>query len=111
MSDFFSQLVDFLPKYVSPLPTYLHSGIAFVAVMLIGHLVSEMSSFSLDIDGDGKESQKENRMKKIVFFGGSAIVGMIVADVTYDVSWRLRNRTNINHLTYSRWFPSIYQSK
>jgi len=109
-TDFFTQLKEFLPKYVSPVPSYLHAFLVFSVIMVIGHVISANTDVTLDIDGDGTESATELKMKKFAFYGTSAIVGIIVADLAYTISWRLRNKGNSSHLTYRRWFPSIYSS-
>lgn len=106
-SNFFQQLTDFLPKYVSPRTSYLHAGVAFICIFVISHLIT--SKIKLDIDGDGEESDTEEKARKMVAVAVSLILGIFVADITYTVSWRLRNKAvNGNHLTWRRWFAPIY---
>lgn len=107
---FFSQLKEFLPQYVSPVPSYIHSFIVFGVVMLVGHILTKTTDFVLDVNGDGEESDTEKTMKRFAYYGTAAIVGILAADLTYTVSWKLRNKVNRDHLTYSRWFPNLYNA-
>jgi len=106
-SNFFEQLTEFLPKFVSPMKSYLHAGIAFTCVFIIVHMIS--SNLKLDIDGDGEESETEEKARNLVALAISFIMAIFVADVTYTISWRLRNKAvNGNHLTWRRWFAPVY---
>lgn len=73
--------------------------VVFSAVLLVGHLVSNNTKSVLDIDGSGEESATEKRMKKFI--------GIFLADLTFNISWKLRSKVNRQHLVYSRWFPNI----
>lgn len=106
-NNFFQQLTEFLPKYVSPLKSYMHSGIAFIIIFTIVHLIA--SNLKLDIDGDGEESETEEKARKLVSLSVSFIIAIFVADITYTISWRLRNKAlNGTHLTWRRWFSPLY---
>lgn len=106
-SAFFKELTEFLPKYVSPSLSYLHAFVAFACIFTISYVAS--SKLSLDIDQDGQESESEEKSKKMVAAAISFIIGILAADLTYSVSWRLRNKAvNGNHLTWRRWFNSVY---
>ena len=78
--------------------------------MLIGHMLTKTEMFTLDIDGDGIESEKEKTMKNLVYYASAGIVGFFIADTVFGVSWKLRNKVNRNHITYSKWFPGVYGS-
>jgi len=75
--DFFEELVKFLPKHVSPMKS---------------------------VNRDGIESENEEKAKKLIQHGLSFIISVFIADVAFNTSWRLRNKINKNHATYSRWF-------
>lgn len=105
--EFFEELEKFLPVFVSVIPTYLHSALVFVVVYAIGHILSSRSKAVMDIDGDGEESATEKKMKTFIFRGTSVIVALFFADLTFMISWKLRNRINRKHLVYSRWFPGL----
>jgi len=107
-ASFFSELKDFLPVFVSPRPSYIHASIAFIITILVGHMLTKTDLLTLDIDGDGVESEKEKKMKNLVYYGSSAIVGFFIADTVFGLSWKLRNKVNRPHLTYANWFPGIY---
>ena len=107
--EFFQNLEEFLPVFVSVVPSYLHAGLVFFAVVLIGHILTERSKAVFDIDGDGNESATEKKMRKFIFRGTSVFVALFFADIAFAISWRLRNKVNRKHLVYSRWFPGIFQ--
>ena len=108
--EFFQELEKFLPVYVKPLPSYIHGGLVFVVVLLIGVINANRSKVIFDINGDAVESSQERKMKKFIFIGSSVAVGIFLADLTFNISWKLRNRVNRKHLVYSRWFPGIFQN-
>lgn len=105
---FFSELQNFLPVYVSPMMTYLHALVAFTVVMSFGKLLEKRLAMKIDIDGDGVESRTEVKMKLYVYYGVFFILALLASDLTYTVSWRLRNKVNLKHVNYKRWFPSLY---
>lgn len=103
--EFFQELENFLPEYVPVVPSYLHATLAFCVVVLIGSIIAKRSQ---DIDGD--ESASEKKMKKFIYLGTSVIVAIFFADLTFNISWKLRNKVNRKHLVYSRWFPGMFNS-
>ena len=105
---FFSELQNFLPVYVSPRQSYVRAMGAFVVVMLLSKVLEKRLAMKIDIDGDGLESKTEARMKLVIYYGSWFIFALMVANLTYTVSWRLSNRVNLKHLGYKRWFPSLY---
>lgn len=108
--EFFQNLEEFLPVYVPVVPSYLHAGAVFLVVLLISHTITEKSKAVFDLDGDGTESLTEKKMRKFIFRGTGVFIGLFLADITFAISWRLRNRINRKHLVYSRWFPGIFQN-
>lgn len=107
-SDFFKQLTNFLPKYVSPMTSYGHALIIFMIVFIISNIISR--SFELDVDRDGVESENEELAKKYISYGISFLIAVFAADMTYDISWRIRNnRVNRSHNIWRKWFGGIYQ--
>ena len=108
-SEFFTELKDFLPKFVPKGPSYIHGLVAFMVAIIIGHLLSTCGFLALDIDGDGVESDTELKMKQIMYYIAATIAGVVLADTVYGISWKLRNKkVNPHHFVYSTWFPSIY---
>lgn len=107
-ANFFSELQKFLPVYVSPIKSYLRAGVAFVVVMSLAKVLENSLARKIDIDGDGKESKNEERMKLFVYYASFGILALLAGDVTYTVSWRLSNRVNLIHNGYRRWFPKLY---
>lgn len=105
---FFSELQNFLPVYVSPVKSYIRAAVAFVMVMSVGMLLRERLSMKIDINGDGIESEIEERMRSYIYLGSFFILALLASDLTYTVSWRLSNMVNLKHNGYRRWFPSIY---
>ena len=108
--EFFQELENFLPVFVSAVPSYLHSGLVFGVVVLIGSIITKKSKTIMDIDGDSLESATEKKMKKFIYMGTTVIVAIFFADLTFDISWKIRNKVNRKHLVYSRWFPGIFQN-
>ena len=107
-SDFFKQLTEFLPKYVSPMTSYVHGGVIFIIVFIVSSLISR--SLKFDIDRDGVESEKEELAKKYVSYAISFLIAVFAADMAYDVSWRIRNnRVNRSHNVWRKWFGGIYK--
>lgn len=105
---FFSELQNFLPVYVSPIKSYLHALGAFTTMMALAKLLEKKLAMRIDFDGDGLESATEKKMKVYAYYGVCFIVALLVTDLTYTVSWRLRNKVNLKHVNYKRWFPSLY---
>ena len=108
--EFFEELEKFLPVYVRPLPSYLHASLVFSIVVLIGVINANRTKVIFDINGDSKESTQEKKMKKFILIGTSVVIAIFLADVTFNISWKLRNKVNRKHLVYSRWFPGIFQN-
>lgn len=108
--EFFQELENFLPVFVPTGPSYLHSSLVFGVVVLIGTIITKKSKTIMDIDGDSLESATEKKMKKFIYMGTTAIVAIFFADLTFNISWKLRNKINLKHLVYSRWFPGIYKT-
>lgn len=108
--EFFQELENFLPVFVPAGPSYVHATLAFCIIVLIGTIISKRSKTIMDIDGDSVESAAEKKMKKFIYMGVSVVVAIFFADLTFNVSWKLRNRVNRKHLVYSRWFPGLFQN-
>lgn len=107
-TNLFEQLEDFLPKHVSPLPSYFHASLAFIVAGLVTYYLGAEYIVS-DFTGDGRISEAEARAKKYVQIGASALISLFLADTVFSISFKLRGfRTNKRHLTYRRWFPSLY---
>ena len=106
--DFFEELVKFLPKHVSPMKSYIHASLVFVITFIISTLIMNKMDLQFDVNRDGIESENEEKAKKFIQHGLSFIVSIFIADLAFDISWRLRNKVNRNHNIYSRWFP-IYK--
>lgn len=107
-ANFFSELQKFLPVYVSPIKSYLRAAVAFVVVMSFSKLLEKSLARKIDMNGDGKESKNEERMKLYIYYGSFFILALLASDLTYTVSWRLSNRVNLIHNGYRRWFPKLY---
>lgn len=107
--EFFDELENFLPVFVSVIPSYIHAAAVFSVVVLIGSMISKKIQSTMDIDGDGEESPTEKKMKRFIYMGTSVIAGIFLADIAFTISWRLRNKVNRKHLVYSRWFPGIFK--
>lgn len=108
-ANFFEQLKEFLPKYISPMKSYIHAGIVFLVVFALVSMIINYADFEFDINNDGLESENEEKAKRYIGYGVSFLVAVVAADLGYTVSWKLRNSVNKDHLTYSRWFGSIYK--
>lgn len=108
--EFFEELEKFLPVFVSVVPTYLHASLVFIVVLIIGQIMTNRSNAKMDIDGDGEESATEKKMRLFIFRGTSVVVALFMADLAFQISWKLRNRVNRKHLVYSRWFPGLLQN-
>ncbi len=102
--NFFEELIEFLPKHVSPMKSYIHASLVFVITFIISSLVINKLDFQFDVNRDGVESENEEKAKKFIQHGMSFIISIFVADFAFNTSWRIRNRVNRNHATYSRWF-------
>ena len=104
---FFENLVEFLPKHVSPRPSYLHATIVFIVVWII--IYSMGGGIDVDINNDDVESKTDARVSEAIRVGISLIISLLVADTAYSISWNWRNfKINKNHNVYRKWFPSIY---
>ena len=108
-ANFFKELVEFLPKHVSPVRSQIHSALTFIIVFTISYLVMKKFDFQFDVNRDGVESENEERAKKFIQIGTSFIISIFVADMAFNVSWKIRNRVNKNHATYARWFKGYLQ--
>lgn len=106
--EFFTELENFMPQYVSPLKSYVHAFIVFIVIIAVGHSLSDKLSMTIDIDGDGSENDFERRSRIAIYYCGLVIVGLVSSDFIYSLSWRLRNKVNRKFLTYSRWFPKFF---
>ncbi|ACH46855.1 unknown [Feldmannia species virus] len=95
---FFRELENFLPIYVSVLPSYAHAILVFLALSLTGYLVS------VRLSTDPEEEKKQNKSRFYVMLGVTALASLFASDVAFNVSWILRNRVNRKHLVYKRWF-------
>ena len=102
--NFFEELIEFLPKHVSPMKSYIHASLVFVITFIISSLVINKLDFQFDVNRDGVESENEEKAKKFVQVGVSFILAVFAADLTFSTSWRIANRVNRNHATYARWF-------
>lgn len=108
--NFFEQLEDFLPSHVSPVPSYIHASLALIVAGVVSYYLSDELIVS-DFTRDGSVSETEERAKKYMRVGVSALVTLFVADTVFSVSFKLRGfRMNRKHFTYRRWFPSLYSS-
>lgn len=108
--EFFEELEKFLPVYVSPMKSYIHGGMVFAVIVLVGFINANNTKTILDINGDSIKSEQGKNMKKFIFIGTSVVIGIFLADLTYEISGQLSNRVNRKHLVYSRWFPGIFQN-
>ena len=105
---FFEKLVDFLPKHVSPMKSYSHGAIAFIATFIVTFLLGR-KYFVLDFDQDDFISESEQRTQDGVSVAVAIIISLLVADFVFSISWKRRNfAVNKNHMTYKRWFPVAY---
>lgn len=108
-NDFFNKLEEFLPQYVSPLPSYAHAVAAFVVTGIVAYALSNRFG-ALDLNQDDSISEAERKVQEYVRVAVSTLVSLVLADLTFSVSFRLRNfRANRRHVTYSRWFPKLYK--
>ncbi len=104
MATVFDQLEEFLPKHVSPIPSYLHGLIAcavsFIVTQRLGARFLESSE---------SDSKTEDRVKKYTQIACSALVGILLFDTVFNISFKVRGfRTNKRHFTYRHWFPKLY---
>lgn len=103
--NFFEKLEQFLPKHVSPLPSYAHGAVAFVVAAIVTYrLGAEHLAFDFDQD-----EAVFTTTEMYVQIAVSSVVSLIVADLVFSLSFKLRSfSTNKNHFTYRRWFPRLY---
>lgn len=102
-SDFFEELVEFLPKRVSPVKSYVYASITFVAVFSIIHALSSKFQYKED------ETEKQQKSRKIVSISLGLVVGIFIAESAFKLSWGLANKkVNGKHMVYQRWFPKLY---
>jgi hypothetical protein len=105
---FFDKLVEFLPKHVSPMPSYVHGAVAFTVMFVVVYLLGG-EYLVLDFDQDGEISETEQRAQDGVRLAVAVIIALLVADLVFSISWKRRNFSiNKNHVTYKRWFPKAY---
>lgn len=105
---FFEKLVEFLPKHVSPLKSYIHGFAAFLVVYTLVYTIGG-KYFVMDFNQDGEISENEKKTQQGVRIAVAVVISLLVADVVFSVSWKRRNWfINKNHITYKRWFPSMY---
>jgi len=105
---FFKELVEFLPKYVSPVKSYVHATLTFIITFIIAKLIINKLDFNFDIDSDGSESETEEKAKMFVEYAVALLISIFVADLAFSASWKIRNRVNGKHKTYARWFKGLY---
>lgn len=104
---FFQDLVEFLPKSISPTISYAHALVAFLITSTITYVLG--GNINFDFNNDGEQSVIDKRTSNSVRLAGTVIISLLVADFVFSMSWKLRNlKTNKNHITYSKWFPGIY---
>ncbi|AAR26849.1 FirrV-1-A25 precursor [Feldmannia irregularis virus a] len=104
---FFRELENFLPKYVPITPSYAHALLAFVISLSVGgYLATRKAQQQSDSQTGqtGQASGGESRLQYYALLGVAVLVSLFVADTTYNISWRLRNKVNRKHLVYQRWF-------
>lgn len=105
---FFEKLVEFLPKHVSPMKSYAHGAIGFIVAYLIAYAIGGQF-FILDFDQDDAISETERRAQDGIRIAIAVLVALFVSDLVFNISWRRRNFSiNKNHITYKRWFTSLY---
>lgn len=104
----FEQLEEFLPKHISPVPSYLHASLAFAVTGLVSyHIAGKL--ITSDFTRDGRVTEEEARAKKYVQIGACTLLSLLLADAVFSISFKVRGfRINRKHFTYSKWFPSLY---
>ena len=108
MATIFDQLEEFLPKHVTPVPSYFHAAAAFLVAGIATHQLGGQFIAS-DFDSDGSVSETEARAKKYARIASSLLVAIFFFDTVYNISFKIRGfRTNKKHFTYRHWFPKIY---
>lgn len=104
---FFKNLVEFLPKHVSIIPSYKHASFAFLLVIIVSYLTR--NTWSVDIDRDGVRDEGDEMASSAIHVATTSVIALIVANTVFSISWTLRNRqVNGKHIVYKRWFPSVY---
>lgn len=107
-SNFFDQLEEFLPKHVSPLPSYVHASAAFIIAALITYYFGA-KHIVFDFNKDEHISDTEKSVEQYVQLAVCTVVSLLVADLVFSSSFKLRSyKTNKKHYTYRRWFPGVY---
>ena len=105
-AQFFEELKDFLPKFVSLRPSYVHAFITFCVVMIIGNVMPQTSIIDLEDENMSETAQKR---AKYVYYAGVLLFAFFVGDTAFSVSWRLRNKkVNGLHMTWRKWLPILY---
>lgn len=105
---FFKELVEFLPKHVSPTKSYIHSALTFVIVFIISKIIIKQIDMNFDVDSDGSESESEEKAKFFIECGIALLISLFASDMAFNISWGIRNRINKNHRTYQKWFKALY---
>ncbi|CAM9517413.1 unnamed protein product [Sphacelaria rigidula] len=104
----FFELEDFLPQYVSSIPSYAHASIALVLAGLMTYYLGA-EYFVADFNRDEQVFETEVRARKYVLVAASILVSLFVADAVFTLSFRLRGfKANKNHFVWRRWFPKLY---
>lgn len=107
-TNFFEQLEEFLPKHVSPVPSYAHAAVALVVTGLTTYFLGA-EYLVADFNRDDRVSATEVRTRKYVQVAASTLISLFVADAVFSLSFRKRGfKANKKHFVYKRWFPSLY---
>lgn len=106
----FDQLENFLPRHVSPLPSYAHSCVAFVISGMVTYALGAEYLVS-DFNRDDHVSATEERARKYVHVAISTLISLLVAEAIFELSFKIRGyRANKRHFVYKRWFPKLYSN-
>lgn len=109
-AQFFYELEKFLPKHVSVIPSYLHSGISFAIVLGVGLVFRAKYKNAYLDDIEGVDDKLNKKLKDFIHGGITIGVAILAADMVFKISWVLRNKVNRKHLVYRRWFPKLLGS-
>jgi hypothetical protein len=102
---FFENLTDFLPKFVSMLPSYELGLVVFITSMVITRRVYT-NTVKSESSVEGKTEVEQLRVKAMngLSWVVPVIISFVLAEATVDVSFYLRNFVaNRNHITWSKW--------